>query len=669
VAALMAVADMLDDSGGAMVPFISGCHPQGPTLTVVVKRCFHLLPGRPLEPLEPPAAIGGCLFAGDDPLGECLVDSELAPFKPACDVLLSGSCQAPGGNPVAALIAGIAVGSVRKRMAVFGDRQWKRGFFAAGASDPQPFSVMPLSWSRAYGGDGWRDNPVGCGRDGGRLPNLEHPDQLLTRPKSPQPPMAPGPLNPLWHARASRLGTFPSDWLKRHAPAYPDDFDWSYFNAAPVDQRVAGYLRGDETCIFTHLHPAAPEWNVRLPGIAMRLAVEDQDGDSVRRRTLALALDTLHADTDRGVLTLLWRGWLPVRGRDLGCVRRLLVVQEPLATPTPADLLLARLAHLPSPAPPPPLPVAPPPAPPAMPLPIDWRARLGPGAALAGAQLAGLDLAGADLAGCDLSGADLRGTQLRRARLDRALLVGARLEGCDLSDASLVAADLSGADCTAAVLDRAILDDARLEGTTAVGAWLRGASLDRVQATGVVFDQVRGEGLRARQAVMAGASLAGAVLDDADLSGSDLGKAALIGVSALRLVASRAILTNARIAGGSDLGGARLDHLQAGDSCWQEARLVHADLSDSDLPGAVFVKALLTHARLGACDLSGALFTGADLQRADFAGAKCLHTCFHQADCRNARFTAACCFEADFTECAVDDATFADADLTRTVLT
>jgi len=668
-----------NNSGGAVVPFVTGCHPSGPMLVVVVKRVFHLVPGQALTPVDPPPAPGGCLFAGDDPHGECLADSELAPFKPQADVLLSGSCHAPGGRAVPALVAGFSVGAVQKRIAVFGERTWRKGFFSAGASDPQPFTVMPLTWSRAYGGPAWRDNPAGCGRDSEHLPNLEWPDRLLAKPKSPQPPAGVGPLNALWYTRSRLLGTFPADWLKRHAPAYPADFDWSYFNAAPADQRVAGYLRGDEACSFVHLHPSAAEWSTHLPKLAMRIAVEDDAKDDAkdhakndaaggRRRVQALTLDTVHADTGRGTLTLLWRGWLPVRGRDLACVRRLLVAVELLNTPPASEALLRDLAAIPEPAPAIPLPVEPPAPVPVTAPPIDWQARIAPGADLRGAPLACLDLSGRDLSGCDLSGADLRGASLRRTRLDRARLSGARLEYADLSDASLVGIEATAADFTRAYLDRAVLDDAVLAGAQLTDAWLRGASLDRVQAAGAAFDRVRGDGLRARGAIFIGASFTGTRLDDADLSGADLSAASLINVSALRLNAARARLINTRIVA-SDFSNARLDHMQAGTSCWQGTRLVQADFSESDLPGAVFPQAVLTHARLNACDLTDALFVGADLQRADLSGAKCLHTSFHQADCRAAVFSGALCFESDFSVCAVDGATFTGADVTRTVLT
>lgn len=656
-----------NNSGGAVVPFVTGCHPSGPMLVVVVKRVFHLVPGQSLTPVEPPPAPGGCLFAGDDPHGECLADSELAPFKPQADVLLSGSCHAPGGLPIPALVAGFSVGPVQKRIAVFGERTWRKGFFSAGASDPQPFTVMPLTWSRSYGGAGWRDNPAGCGRDSEHLPNLEWPDRLLAKPKSAQPPAGVGPLNALWYVRSRLLGSFPADWLKRHAPAYPGDFDWSYFNAAPADQRVPGYLRGDEACTFVHLHPSEAEWSTHLPKLAMRIAVDD-DADGGRRRVQALTLDTVHADTGRGTLTLLWRGWIPVRGRDLTCVRRLLVAVEPLSAPLTNDAMLRDLAAIPEPAPAIPLPVEPPAPVPVTAPPIDWQARIAPGADLRGAPLAGLDLSGRDLSGCDLSGADLRGAGLRRTRLDRARLGGARFESADLSDASLIGVEATAADFTRAHLDRAVLDDAVLAGAQLTEAWLRGASLDRVQAAGAAFDRVRGDGLRARSSNFTGASFTGTRLDDADLSGADLSGASLVNVSALRVNLARARIINARVVA-SDFSNARLDHVQAGTSCWQGTRLVQADFSESYLPGAVFPQALLTHARLVACDLTDAVFVGADLQRADLSGAKCLHTSFHQADCRAAVFTGALCFESDFSVCAVDGATFTGADVTRTVLT
>src|SRR5690625_7103733 len=81
----------------------------------------------------------------------------------------------------------LSVGSRSKTVRVFGDRIWQQGVM----SDPQPFSVMPLIYEKAYGGSVEADgqvivaeerNPEGTGCSGGRtardmegqlLPNRE----------------------------------------------------------------------------------------------------------------------------------------------------------------------------------------------------------------------------------------------------------------------------------------------------------------------------------------------------------------------------------------------------------------------------------------------------------------------------------------------------------------
>lgn len=630
----------------SVTPFIHQGAPVGPQLIVVVKACFTLAPGQPLAPIVPPPPPTGCVFAGEPETGECLIDNELAPLKPDGDVLVLGSCHAPGGRPLRSAIVELRFGgAVNKKLAVFGARTWRKGLFASGATDPEPFTSMPLSWSRAYGGLGFEANPAGCGKGGetgDTVPNIEDPTRPLAGRGKGSAAAGLGPLNPCWPGRRRLMGTYPSDWLKNHAPKLPKDFDWHFFNSAPADQRVPGGLKGDEEATLVRLHPAAETWTLRLPGLAMRCAVEDDvavDGRP-RRREMPLVLDTCQFEPDAGVLTLLWRGQLPVGGSDLACVHAVAVTSHPLRALLPPPAVLALLEGVwapPQPAPEPPPPVPPPPA--SVPL-SGAEAKAAP--SLAGADLRKADLAGAELAGMDLSHACLAGARLVGAKLAGARLTGADLRQADLSGADLAGADLSGAD----------LSDARLELATGAGALFDRARLDRARATGA----------KLAGASFVEASLAGAVFSRADLTG-----ASLVTADARGLVAEDALMTNLRTAAGTDLTGARLAGISAAKSCWQHARLEGADLSEADLMDAILLKADLRGAKLRAADLTGASFVGANAQRADFSDAKCLHASFLEADLRNARFVGACCFEANLVQAQMDGADFAKADVGRTV--
>src|SRR6185436_9664871 len=86
----------------------------------------------------------------NQPLAHVVAPSDRAPRKPRAEVTLLGSACAPHGRPVAEMSARLALlqGGVAvndKRVRVLGDRD------APGAA-PAPFTRMPITYERAYGG-------------------------------------------------------------------------------------------------------------------------------------------------------------------------------------------------------------------------------------------------------------------------------------------------------------------------------------------------------------------------------------------------------------------------------------------------------------------------------------------------------------------------------------
>ncbi|APR87639.1 putative exported protein [Minicystis rosea] len=83
-----------------------------------------------------------------------LHDTEMiAGIKPVTDVLLLGSARSHRG-PVRALTAALRVGPTAKSVQVWGDRELRLERRAAlEFSAPEPFTVMPLTWEHAYGGE------------------------------------------------------------------------------------------------------------------------------------------------------------------------------------------------------------------------------------------------------------------------------------------------------------------------------------------------------------------------------------------------------------------------------------------------------------------------------------------------------------------------------------
>lgn len=320
-----------------LTPFLVGTkviskRPPRPEMMLIVRASYSIQPGgvlAPVEELMEQRFLSGDTFAeGDDELlGECIFPSDFADLKLNAEVFLKGHCHVAGNTPLSECLVRFSVGSWSKTLKVVGKRVFSDLMPGARASAPAPFTKMPLTYRNAFGGPDFAKNPVGKGF-GDELPNVEYThDPLKTRGQSIEPASF-GPINPAWPSRAPKVGRdYGKAWREKRAPFYAEDFDWSYFQAAPADQQLSGYLRGDEELLFQNLHAAEPTLRTRLPGIRVRAFVNDNEG---RFREVGMILDTLLADLDRNILELSFRGATDVRDISLDDVKTVLVASEPL---------------------------------------------------------------------------------------------------------------------------------------------------------------------------------------------------------------------------------------------------------------------------------------------------------------------------------------------------
>lgn len=234
--------------------------------------------------------------------------SDFAVCKRLADVTAVGHAYAPGRSGPAARVAfrfgypdeGADKLGFTRHIAVFGDRNWTRGVLGVSQSAPEPFERMPLVYERAYGGPRSVDNPVGIGMEGERLPNLEHPEQLMQDPKRGAPVMGFGPIAKHWGPGAPALPP--------HAD-FPSDYDWDRHQQAPVEQRLTR-VRGDEPFAFVAMHSEHPQIEGRLPGCAARGVITMRNAE---QRPLSLVLDTVAFDLDALEVALVWRARVPIQ--------------------------------------------------------------------------------------------------------------------------------------------------------------------------------------------------------------------------------------------------------------------------------------------------------------------------------------------------------------------
>ncbi|MEO7206411.1 MAG: DUF2169 domain-containing protein [Steroidobacteraceae bacterium] len=201
-------------------------------------------------------------------------EADLCGVKPCSDILVQGSAWVPEGRPASAVDVEMRVGTLVKRLHVFGDRVWERGIGGSlGMSYPIPFVSMPITYERAFGG--WDRtsedpsdhrmedrNPIGQGFAtqaanciGKPLPNIEDPDRLIRDWDDRPAPAGMNAIDCAWSPRRELSGTYDEDWRRSRFPLWAEDFDDHYNNCAPPGQQASGFLAGGERVELTNLSP------------------------------------------------------------------------------------------------------------------------------------------------------------------------------------------------------------------------------------------------------------------------------------------------------------------------------------------------------------------------------------------------------------------------------
>jgi uncharacterized protein YjbI with pentapeptide repeats len=305
----------------------------------IVKAAFAIDAAGRLVPREAgPLPLSGDLFIGGDPAAGLGYPSDFVPAKPRAEFMVVGTAHRPSTDSSHSYRVAVEVGSLRKELVVHGHRFWEPTLFGWQQAVGDTISSLPLTYANAFGGPGDPANPLGRGRVGRDMPFIELPGQPVTSPRSQAAPAGFAPLPAGWKQRRHLVGSFGDGWLKERWPWVPADFSPDHFLAAPQDQWLDGYLRGDERLLFEHFDDRVPELRVQLPGLRALLFVARKSGvrpsDPVAAfENVPLALDTLWIDLDQRLLVLAWRGIAPVASLGLRDIGGVMVMTEPLGSP------------------------------------------------------------------------------------------------------------------------------------------------------------------------------------------------------------------------------------------------------------------------------------------------------------------------------------------------
>lgn len=291
---------------------------------IVAKTAFHIGPRGAdgyanLQAIEPPTPLATQdLHFDKDFQRSTLQESDLAPYKPQCDVIVVADAHAPTGKPVPHFTVQLQVLPLRpnsaaksnqeplinKPLRISGPRSFIYQQQAWALSAPQAVLTVPLRYEYALGGAclvkadaefakrvpnseclpaplengaiAWQvaeSNPVGIGFcrqwywqasqiNSFAAPQIEYPHtpydvdafQRCLQNGTIAAPAGFASVGRAWLPRRSLAGTVQTHWQANEIPRLPKDFDFGYWNAAPRDQQCR-HLTGGEVIRLVNLCP------------------------------------------------------------------------------------------------------------------------------------------------------------------------------------------------------------------------------------------------------------------------------------------------------------------------------------------------------------------------------------------------------------------------------
>jgi uncharacterized protein YjbI with pentapeptide repeats len=263
------------------------------------------------------------------------------------EALLAGNAHSPGKAPCTQMQVQLCVSntagtaSIAKCLCVYGDRQWRNGVLARRkVSPPQPFTSMPLDYSRAFGGPADPVNPVGCGDRNrlfgpteGKMPNITYPEQIYGAAWRRSIAAGFGPIRLGNAARLKKFGTYKTPWLEQDAPGFARDMDWSVFNLAPPDQWAKEFFQGGEAYRLHNMHPDKPLITGQLPRLQARAFLLQDEQTPDQASEVALTMDTVWFFPEHELGVVIYHGKTTIRDSDALDVKTLMIGYDDPAAP------------------------------------------------------------------------------------------------------------------------------------------------------------------------------------------------------------------------------------------------------------------------------------------------------------------------------------------------
>ncbi|BCE02867.1 DUF2169 domain-containing protein [Marinicellulosiphila megalodicopiae] len=256
--------------------------------------------------------------------------------KKNAEFLVHGSCFTPKGEKTNAHNVSVTLGSLTKKLNVYGDRHWIKGLGVWALSEPELFSEMPVSYKNAFGGKNISSNPLGKGVDDidgnlgclQYLPNLEYPNQLIGSPSDKPSPASFNRIDLMCEQRMKYGGTYDQKYIETRMPGLPEDFDYQFFNDTPNDQQFAEYLKGGENFEIKNMHPEKSVIIGQLPDVFARVFVNHEIDNKIVFKEIPTNLDTVWFFPESELGILIHRGTIRINEDDATDIKQILIANE-----------------------------------------------------------------------------------------------------------------------------------------------------------------------------------------------------------------------------------------------------------------------------------------------------------------------------------------------------
>lgn len=304
---------------------------------VVAKAAFHRSADGQFRPTaKPPELRFSDMFSGDAATSSLEAEQDIAPGKPATDLLIRAVARSFAGKAMSDWPVSIRIKDrLHYEFRVRGPAKWQHRFMGWKLDAPTPVMQVPLEYELAWGGV-LRDadnaiitlsevNPAGRGfctkswldarRDPFDAPMIGFLAEMMqSDPLAPASVHGTRPVAKTWLPRRAFAGTFDSDWQQSRHPRMPQDYALEFWNCAHRPLQLSPHLAGDEI-IEVHGISAGGPVLLPLPSAALALHVE-----GATQMGISMVLDTVEADLAaenpaEHRLEMTWRARIPAPER------------------------------------------------------------------------------------------------------------------------------------------------------------------------------------------------------------------------------------------------------------------------------------------------------------------------------------------------------------------